>query len=276
MIDNILDKYLEDLQALRENEAAFERYKFKLSEDKKRDENQINRLRIGIGLLNDLKIPEDYDLVKKLIEQEVRRKTTNTKNDTYDVLYLYYYLLSEFKVIEDIWDYAALKFDGTMDADMGFETGFFSTYGKENLRLLLQNSSHRLKDKIYNKIFYEETAYSDQDGAAYKEQQLAYFGLKRPLKNVPGKYMWIQEKEGFREALNEWISNTDLSDGWNAGDYVTYAAYLGDETEIETAMKNYLKVSPKSWSATQYKRALRTKRIKKVLQKVSSWFQWKT
>jgi hypothetical protein len=182
--------------------------------------------------------------------------------------------MSEFKVIEDIWDYAALKFDGTMDADMGFETGFFLTYGKENLRLLLQNSSHRLKDKIYNKIFYEETAYSDQDGAAYQEQQQAYFGLKRPLKNVPGKYMWIQEKEGFREALNQWISTTDLSDGWNARDYVTYAVYLGDETEIETAMKNYLKVSPKSWSAGQYKRALRSKRIKKVLQKVRSWFQW--
>src|SRR5690349_5078828 len=146
MIEKIINGYIADLKQLRENEAEFERYTFKLSIDGKRDENQLNRQRIAVGLLNDLNIPEDYKLVKRLIVEEVKHRQAATENYQYDVIYLYYYLLSEFGEIEDIWDFAALKFDGTMDSDSGFETGFFLTYGKENLREFLKSSTHKLKD----------------------------------------------------------------------------------------------------------------------------------
>lgn len=273
MIEAIIHSYIADLRQLRKHEAAFERYAFTLSADKKNDVNQLNRLRIGVGLLNDLIIPDDHTLVKRLIREEVIHRNAGTENYGFEVIYLLYYLLSEFGVIEDIWDFAALKFDGTMDADSGFETGFFLTYGKENLRRFLQRSSHKLKDKIYHRIFFDETAYSNKDGQAYKDQQAAYFGLKLPLTDEPRDYLWIQEKKGFPESFDNWKKSTDLSDEWNARNYVQYAEYLGDENEIERAMQNYITAFPTTWSASQYKKQLRKKRNKNILETMAGWFK---
>jgi hypothetical protein len=68
-----------------------------------------------------------------------------------------------------------LKFDGTMDADAGFETRFFVTYGKERLRDYLNGSSHELKEKIEKKIFAHESDYSDKSGRRYQVGQIAFF-----------------------------------------------------------------------------------------------------
>lgn len=273
MIEKIINRYIEDLHRLRENEAEFERYEFIVSDDRKRDENQRNRQRIGVGLLNDLKVPDDYTIVKRLIKEETRHRSANTENYAFEVLYLYYYLLSQFGVIEDIWDFAALKFDGTMDADSGFETGYFLTYGKENLRRLLQKSSHPLKDKIYEKVFSNETEFNESAGQAYMEQQRAYFGLVKPLNDEPRHYLWLREKAGFEESLQNWKKATDLSVNSNAYDYVIFAEYLEDENELEKAMVNYIHVSPKSWLAEKYKKHLRRKRIREILQKITGWFK---
>jgi len=273
MIEQIINRYIEDLQRLRDDEVEFERYEFKLSNDGKKDENQLNRQRIGVGLSNDLKIPDDYGIVKRLIEEETRHRLSNTENYEFEVIYLYYYLLSQFGVIEDIWNFSELKFDGTMDADSGFETGFFLTYGKENLRSFLRKSSHKLRDKIYNKVFFDETAFSDSDGQSYIEQQRAYFGLAEPLKDEPGNYLWIREKQGFEECFRDWKKSTDLSDEWNAHEYVRFSEYLGDENEIELAMINFVNISPKSWSAEKYKKQLRRKKISQTFQKIHDWFK---
>lgn len=238
-----------------------------------RDENQLNRQRLGVGLLNDLKIPHDYNIVKRLIKEETKHRLSNTENYEYEVIYLYYYLLSQFGVIEDIWDYAELKFDGSMDADSGFETGFFLTYGKENLRCFLQKSTHKLKDKIYNQVFSNGEVFSDSDGQSYKKQQKAYFGLAKPLKDEPGNYLWIREKNGFEESFKKWKENTDLSNEWNAYEYVRLSKYLGDENEIEKAKINFVNISPKSWSSEIYKRQLRRKQIRQTIQKITDWFK---
>lgn len=87
MIEDIINTYIKNLRRLRENEAAFEHYAFKRSDDGKRDENQLNRQRIGVGLLNDLKVPDDYHIVKMLIEEERRHRVSNTENYEYDVIY---------------------------------------------------------------------------------------------------------------------------------------------------------------------------------------------
>lgn len=273
MIEKIINRYIEDLRRLRENEGELELYEFKLSLDGTKDENQLNRQRIGIGLLNDLKIPDDYDIVKKLIKEETRHRLSNTENYEYEVIYLYYYLLSQFGVIEDIWDFAELKFDGTMDADSGFETGFFLTYGKENLRNFLQKSPHKLRDKIYRKVFADETAFSDDDGQGYNEQQKAYFGLTLPLKDQPSDYLWIREKEGFQESFIKWKESTDLSNQWNAHEYIRFSEYLDDEIEIEKAMVNLVNVSPKSWSAEKYRKQIRQKRIRLIIQRIRDLFR---
>lgn len=273
MIENIIKRYIEDLRRLRENEGELERYKFKLSHDSTKDENQLNRQRIGVGLLNDLKIPDDYDIVKRLTQEETRHRLSNTVNYEYEVIYLYYYLLSHFGVIEDIWDFAELKFDGTMDSDSGFETGYFLTYGKEKLRKFLQDSPNQLSNKIYNKIFFSENAYSDDDGQDYKGQQKAYFGLVLPLKDDPGNYLWIREKEGFKESFIKWKECTDLSNKWNADEYVRFSEYLNDENEIEKAMLNLINVSPESWAAEKYMKQLKQKRFRLTIQKIKDWFK---
>ncbi|NUM42311.1 MAG: hypothetical protein HUU45_11855 [Leptospiraceae bacterium] len=56
-----------------------------------------------------------------------------------------------------------------------------------------------------------KNAFSDNDGQDYKEQQKAYFGLVLPLIDDPGNYLWIREKEGFKESLKNWKVVTDLS-----------------------------------------------------------------
>jgi hypothetical protein len=66
MIERIINRYIENVERLRESAVEIERYEFKLSADGKRDENQLNRLRIAVGLLNDLKIPDDYGIIKGL------------------------------------------------------------------------------------------------------------------------------------------------------------------------------------------------------------------
>ncbi|MBK8193812.1 MAG: hypothetical protein IPK76_11640 [Lewinellaceae bacterium] len=273
MIEQIINRYIEDLRRLRENEGELERYEFKLSLDGTKDENQLNRQRIGVGLLNDLKIPDDYDIVKRLIKEETRHRLSSTENYEHEVIYLYYYLLSQFGVIEDIWDFAKLKFDGTMDADSGFETGFFLTYGKERLKKILQDSPNKLSNKIYKNIFVEETAFSDDDGQGYKEQQKSYFGLVLPLKDAPSNYLWIREKEGFKESFRKWKESTDLSNEWNAYEYIRFSEYLGDEIEIEKAMVNLVNVSPKSWSAEKYRTQLSRKRIRLAIQKIRNLFK---
>jgi hypothetical protein len=274
MIETIIDKYMNDLKRLREYEVEFKQYEFELSDDMRNDVNQLNRLRVAIGLLNDIKIPDDYNLVKRLLNEEIKHRTSSTQNYQFEVVYLYFYLLSEFKNIADIWDFATLKFDGTMDADSGFETGFFLTYGKENLRYYLQNSTHVLKDKVYDKVYYNESIFSDKDGQAYKDQQKAYFGLIKPLQNVPGNYFWIQEKDGYNEAFINWKENADLSDQRIAYDYVIYSEYLENEEEIEKAMRNYIKIDPKSWLAKGYKKNLRDKQKKHTFPK-KSYLCWR-
>lgn len=243
MIQELIQKYIEKLNKLRANEEEFKNYEFTLSKDKKQDENQKNRFRIGVGLFNDLQIPEDYSIVKRLFEEELKHRNAKTENYDFEVIYMYCYFLSEFGKIEDVWQFAELKFDGSMDADLGFDTGFFLTFGKEELRHYLNKSTHRLKEKIQQKIFSNESWFTDENGMEYKENQISYFGLKEPILNPIDFYMFLDEKELFKAELNKWKSKHDLCDILNANAYINYAEYLGDEDEIYKAMNNYKKNS---------------------------------
>lgn len=181
IVDEIIKKYCDRLEKLRTDDTQFDKYKFKLSEDGRKDINQFRRFSIGIGLFNNLKIPNDHTIVKRLFQEERKHRDAQTENYEYETIYMYGYFLSKFGNLEDIWEFAELKFDGSMDADCGFDTGFFLTYGKENLRQYLKNSTHKLKEKVERKIFKYESNYSDEDGVIYQESQIIYFDLKKPV-----------------------------------------------------------------------------------------------
>lgn len=272
MVEKIIHKYIQDLNRLREDEREFKKYTYTLSEDGKRDLNQFNRFTIGVGLFNDLRVPDDYSIVRRLFEEEVKHRHANTDNYDFEVIYMYCYFLSEFGVIEDIWDFAALKFDGTMDADSGFETGFFLTYGKEKLRHYVTSSNHRLQTRIIETVFSDETLYSEDSGKAYKEQQIAYLGLKKPVGIPLGFYMRLHEKEYFKAAFETWKSETDLTDKRNAYEYVNFAEYLGEEGEIRSAMENHVRVNPRSWMSDKYKKLLNPDQNKSLLHRIINWF----
>lgn len=62
------------------------------------------------------------------------------------------------------------------------------------------------------------------------------------MKDEPGNYVWIKEKDGFEESFKRWKESTDLSNEWNAHEYIRFSEYLGDEDEIEKASpQNHLK-----------------------------------
>ena len=257
MFEIVIGKYIKKLDKLRVDEKEMDNYRFKLSKDKKKDINQSNRAALGIILYNYLKIPDDYLMIKTLFEEEIKHRNSKTENYEYEDIYMYAFLLSEFKKIEDIWPYAALKFDGSMDSDMGFEIGFFLTYGKENLRKYLSTSQHPLKKKIEDKIFDNESIYSDETGEEYRQQQIAYFDFRKPISDPLYFYKWVNEKEYFKAEFLNWRAKTNLSAYQNAYNYVVYAKYLGEEEELIKAMENYIAVKPDDRLSTEYRAQLK-------------------
>jgi ribosomal protein S21 len=91
------------------------------------------------------------------------------------------------------------------------------------------------------------------------------------LKDEPGNYLWIREKDGFEESFKKWKKSTDLYNEWKAQEYVQFAEYLGDENEMEKAMKNFVKVSPESWLAKKIQKAVETE-TNQVNTSKNNWF----
>lgn len=267
MIDQIIQKYLDKLEKLRTDESEFEKYKFELLADKTNDKNCFNRFSIGVGFFNDLQVPDDYKLIKKLFKEEIKylnaHKKFNFENFAHEIIYMYSYFLSEFGKIEDIWSFAALKFDGSMDSDSGFETDFFLTYGKENLRKYLASSTHQLTNKIQERIFTSESCYSDESGQEYKENQISFFDFKKPINHPIRFYQSLNEKEYFMIEFEKWKEENDLSNSRIAYDYVNFAEYTEIEEEIKKALLNYIKIKPDNWLSDQYRRRLGMKKDKK-------------
>ena len=270
MTNQIIEDYKKELDLLRNNASEFEKYRFHLDEVTHRDINQHNRFTIGIGLFNDLRVPDDYGLVEKLLEEEIKHRNSQSINYNYEVIYMYFYFLSEFDNIEDIWKFASFKFDGTMDSDSGFETEFFLTYGKEKLMTYLKQANHALKEQILKKV----RDMDDEDGERYREGQVAYFGLKAPIQNPLNFYQFIQHKTLFERVYKSWKSTIDLNDARNAYDNIHYAEFLGDEESIQAAIIQYYKTEPSDWLAKEYFQKLPFKvRCQYHFQKIKSRLQ---
>lgn len=255
MTEKTIQKYIDKLNKLRNDVAAFEEYRFHYDPKLEKDINQQKRYLIGIGLFNDLKIPEDYKLVKRLLAEEIKHRNSNANDYEYEVIYMYFYLISEFKQLDDIWEFAKFKFNGTMDADTGFETIHFLAYGKENLKAYLDQSNHELKGKILKKVF-GKNEYSDEDGTLYRESMIAYFDFKSPINNPLKFYKLLGDKKSFQEAYDQWKSNSDLSFPNYAYKNIEHIEYIGNPLQIEQAILDYYATAPQNDRAKEQFRRL--------------------
>jgi hypothetical protein len=240
----LIEKYINELNDLRTRK-DFSKYNVKI--ELNQDVNQINRYRIGVGLFNNLNTESDYQIVKHLFSEQIACMKSNSINFDNEILYMYFYFISEFKNIEDIWDYAELKFSGGMDSDIGFDTEFFLVYGKEDLRNYLKASTHTLKDKIYSIIFENELSYDDTSAEEYKNNKISFFGFKKPITNNLHFCQTLDEKNSFLNELKKWKNEIDLTIFRNAYDYVNYSKYTGDNIQICEALTKFIKNHPDTW-----------------------------
>jgi hypothetical protein len=264
MIDRVIQKYLDKLDKLRTDVDEFKEYEFELLEDESNDRNCLNRFTIGVGFFNDLRVPDDYQLIKRLFNEEVRYRNAHEKyrfdDYEYETIYMYSYFLTEFANIEDIWEFAKLKFDGSMDSYSGFETGFFLTYGKDKLRNYLKRSNHQLAKRIQKEVFNNKFYDLDRLGGEYKEGLIKYFGFKKPITCPILFFQSLNERECFLIEFEKWKKENDLTDRRIAYDYVNFAEYARVEEEIRKAKLNYIELGLEDWSSNQYRRDLRKKK----------------
>ncbi len=249
-MDILVDKYITELTVLRIKK-DFSKYNVKIELNE--DINQIHRYRIGVGLFNSLNIESDYQIVKHLFSEQINCMKINPQNFDHEILNMYFFFISEFKIMDDIWDYAELKFAGDMDSDLGFDTEFFLAYGKENIRNYLKSSTHKLKDTIYSKIFSHELAYDDNSGRDYRINKISFFGLKKPITDNLHFCSTLNERECFIEEFKKWKQQIDLSNFRTAYDYVNYSKFTEDNNEICEALNKFINNHPDHWMTKDYK-----------------------
>lgn len=248
-MEELINKYISELNTLRITE-DYSKYNIKIESNE--DINQINRYRIGVGLFNNLNTKADYQIVKHLLSEQISCMKLNPGNFDHEIIYMYFYFISEFKNIEDIWDYAHLKFSGDMDSDIGFDTEFFLVYGKENLKTYLNSSNHKLRDKVYSKIFSDENYFSDNSAEEYKINIISFFGFKRPIANPLHFCKILNEKECFLNEFKNYKNQLDLTNFRNTYDYVNYAKFTEDKSEICEALNKFIEYHPENWITKDY------------------------
>ena len=257
-MNKIIDKYIDELQQLRKDPLKLSSYSFILDPLTHEDINQEKRYLLGVGLFNDLHIDKDYELVRSLLDEEIKQRNAGTANYNKDVIHMYFYFLSQFKNINDIWTFAEFKYGGTFKDEFSFDTGFFLVYGKEKLKTYLKKSDHRLKEKVYQSVF-GHAKYSNIDGIFYQKTQIRYFGFKIPIPNPLEFYQTLKEWDLYAMEYQKWTEDNDITDPQIAYDNIQYAGFLKDDRKREEAILNYYFSVPDGWLANEYLKELSPK-----------------
>jgi len=253
----LINSYKNDLVALRET-GDYSKYVVKIINDI--DENQINRYRLGAALFNHLNIEKDYIIVSIILNEQLKSGESQPNNWDHEILYMYFYFISRFSILEDIWKYAELKFSD-WDSDTGFDTEFFLTYGKDKLMLYLSNIAHPLKERLIDRI----NSFEDSDAQSYEINKISFFGFKLPIENELHACQTLQERELFKLKFSKYKDNLDLTNFRKAYDYVNYAKYTLDNKEIKIALTKFIDNHPTDSSTKQY-----IKELKQIVEQESN------
>ena len=180
---NIEERYINNLNDLRNNLSLLSNYSMDSAENKNR--NQINRNRILIALYNDWK-PSDYKIVDYLFNEEKKLRQSNLETENYevDVLYLASYILTKFNKVEDIWKFIDSK-TTDFDSSIGFDSKYLLSFGVERVKKFLkeeENSKSKITDLVNINLLEPNYTQEDiEDWKIYKHNYFAVFEF--PIKD---------------------------------------------------------------------------------------------
>jgi hypothetical protein len=237
-IVNLMDRYRAELALVRNDLSLLENYRFEIGA---RNHKHFERLRLNIAIYNDLR-DTDYDIVKFLFNKE--RKWREYDNDgvceelygNVDNLYFSAFILSLFKVPENIWIYWETK-NINMDCGIGFDGEFLVSAGIRETYQYLNTFSHPNKENVLEYLGNSEEecylkkarveGWTIEDWRNGKHQ---YFRNYRfPVEHYADFFYNTNEKELFVEELSNWINQHEswtYSELWT---YEQYARYIEDK-----------------------------------------------
>lgn len=236
---NIEERYINNLNDLRNNLSLLSNYSMDSAENKNR--NQINRNRILIALYNDWK-PSDYKIVDYLFNEEKKLRQSNLETENYevDVLYLASYILTKFNKVEDIWKFIDSK-TTDFDSSIGFDSKYLLSFGVERVKKFLkeeENSKSKITDLVNINLLEPNYTQEDiEDWKIYKHNYFAVFEF--PIKDEIDFSFQAKEYKNLEKLLPKWIEQKEL---WTEDQNLTSIAICTelnlDKLRLES-LKNY-------------------------------------
>ncbi|MCI4670336.1 MAG: hypothetical protein MRZ79_19520 [Bacteroidia bacterium] len=142
---------------------------------------QFNRQRLLKVLIKDLRIEEDYELVKYLFKQELilRKRLSPVYPEGYDktLIYLGAFLLVKFRQVEDLWRFVELK---SLDenSDKEFDLEHLLALGIDKVYNLMAKTDNPLQFKAARLIGKrpENAPFTEEQLRKWEESKATSFG----------------------------------------------------------------------------------------------------
>lgn len=232
MISNLINKYINELNLIRENPKLLDNYCF--------DKDALNskhfeRLRLNIAIYNDFK-KSDFEIAKFLFMQEKEWRKYG-KDGEVDNLYFSAFVLTLFQLPQIIWLFFEAK-DIDFDSRIGFDAEFLFSSGLEKTYLYLESAEHPMKESVLNYIEQNRifSDYSEVEINEWKNDKTSYFKVyKFPTENELDFLFSTNERELFLAELPNWIVKKKNWTNQDLDLYITYAKYSGNkDLQIES------------------------------------------
>lgn len=253
---DLIDRYIRKLEEIR-NASNWSSLEYVGVDEEEELRRQKERYKIGVGLFNNLLIPEDYDLVSFLFDQEINLRKSKVKNQEADVLYLYAYFLSRFKKIDDVWKFVDAKYID-FDTVIGFDTNYFFTFGLIEIYHLATNTDHKKRDLLVKAIGKrrEDTFYDADEFQKWEEGRVEYYDFVKPIKNSLNFYRIFDEKYLFKTEFKKWMKKIDLDDKRMSYKCIHLAKYAEDKEALITSIETYLRYDKEGFLHDKFRREL--------------------
>lgn len=203
---NIEQKYRNELELLRSDTKLLLEYSIDSAIDK--NQNQIKRNRILIGLYNDFK-PSDYEIADFIFnEEKILRKSDLRLVDDYevDVLYLSAFILTKFDRVDDIWKFIDAK-ETDFDSSIGFDSEYLLSFGVDKVFEYLENSKNQNIEfvKAFLGVNLSDSFYSQEEIDDWKIHKYRYFRcFEFPIKDEISFLYQAKEYDDLRILIPKW------------------------------------------------------------------------
>lgn len=146
------------------------------NEGKWTDPNATRRYALLLALQYDLR-PEDCALARYLFEQETLRHRREPFQGLYPALRLAGYLLSTYRIVENVWAFAEAKL-ANFDTYAGFDREHLVSAGIETtLSYVRQTNDHPQREEVLEWLTHEDgqCIYSEDDLEAWRRHTAEYY-----------------------------------------------------------------------------------------------------